>query len=188
METFDFLKESVRNLKTIGTITRSSKYLCEGMIKHVDFSGEIIIVELGAGDGAITKHILNKMDKSSKLFAFEVNEKFVSALQKINDERLIIINDSAENLEHHLLVNNIAQIDYVISAIPFVLLPDKLAFDIIENCKKKLIKGGLFIQVHYSLLQRKIYKKIFGNLDINFVPFNIPPAFVFVSQNNEFVE
>ena len=59
MKKIEFLKEGLKNLKTIGSVARSSKYLCKGMIKHVDFKTANVIVELGAGDGVITKHILS---------------------------------------------------------------------------------------------------------------------------------
>ena len=69
-----FFQESLRNLKTVGTITRSSKFVCRKMLHPVDFSGKVNIVELGAGDGVITRHILDQMTADSQLFIFEVNE------------------------------------------------------------------------------------------------------------------
>jgi phospholipid N-methyltransferase len=71
-------------------------------------------------------------------------------------------------------------VDCIISAIPFVNLTEELSFKILNNAKKVLKSNGTFIQMHYSLLERKMYKSIFGNLQINFEPLNIPPAFVFV--------
>ena len=184
MGTLDFFKESIKNFKTSGTITRSSKFLCKQMIKPVDFQKSKLIIELGAGDGVITKHILSKMSSDSKLMVFEVNNKFVSILNKINDERLIVIQDSAENLEQYMSKHGVDQIDYVISAIPFVIIPKEIVANILEACKKKLKPGGLFVQMHYSLLAKNLYESAFGNVEISFVPLNIPPAFVMVSQNN----
>lgn len=181
MSTIEFFKESIKNLKTIGTLTRSSKYLCKGMIKHVNFDDANIIVELGAGDGVITKHILNNMKPDAKLLIFEVNPKFCEMLRAIKDERLVVIEDSAEKLEIYLQQINAEKIDYIISAIPFVSLPDEVGYSIVGECYKYLKDGGSYIQVHYSFLMKKMYDTIFGNVDVNFVPFNIPPAFVFVS-------
>jgi phospholipid N-methyltransferase len=45
-----------------------------------------------------------------------------------------------------------------------------------------LKKGGYYVQLHYSLLAKKLYEKTFGNVDINFVLLNIPPAFVLASE------
>lgn len=184
MGTIAFFKESIKNLKTVGTLTRSSKFLCKGMIKHVDFSTAKVIVELGAGDGVITKHILNSMAPDCKLMIFEVNANFISQLNDIKDDRLIVVQDTAEKLEHYLQKHQITQIDAVISAIPFVIIPEPTASNIVQTCKDNLIAGGNYVQVHYSLMAKKLYKNIFGEVDINWVPLNLPPAFVMVCQNN----
>jgi len=182
MKKIKFLKESLKNLKTVGTVVRSSKYVCKEMVSHVDFSKAKTIVELGAGDGVITKHILEKMEPGSKLLSFEVNENFCKTLRKIKDDRLEVIEDSAAKLEEYVAKFNLSQPDFIISAIPFVSLPDELGYEIVGECKKSLQPGGLFIQIHYSLLAKKLYQNIFGNVDVSFVPLNIPPAFVLVSE------
>ncbi len=184
MSNISFLKESIRNLKTVGTFTRSSAFLCKSMVKHVDFENAKTIVELGAGDGVITKHILENMKQDAILLTFEVNKKFCDRLRQINDKRLVVVEDSAENMSKYLTQHNVQHIDFIISAIPFVALPDELGLSIVNECYKYLKLGGSFIQVHYSLLAKKLYQKVFGNVDINFVPINIPPAFVLVSKKN----
>ena len=183
MGTVAFFKESIKNLKTVGTLTRSSKFLCRGMIKHVDFSTARVIVELGPGDGVITEHILKSMRSDCKLMIFEVNKNFISQLKDIKDDRLIVVEDSAENLEQHLAEHNITKIDTVISAIPFVIIPEPLATNIVQTCKDNLIAGGNFVQMHYSLMAKKLYTNVFGQVDVNWVPLNIPPAFVMVCRN-----
>ncbi len=183
MGTIGFFRESIRNLKTVGTFTRSSKFLCKGMIKHVDFSTAKVIVELGAGDGVITKHILRSMGPECKLMAFEVNEKFIHMLNDINDDRLIVVQDSAEHLTKYLDLHGLSQVDAVISAIPFVIIPEPTATHIVQSCKDHLIEGGNYVQVHYSLMAKKLYEKVFGKVNINWVPLNLPPAFVLVCEN-----
>lgn len=183
MKKIEFFRESIRNIKTVGTITRSSKFLCKGMIKPVDFENADVIVELGAGDGVITEHILRHMKKDSKLLSFEVNKKFCDQMREtLKDDRLIIVEDSAEKLGEYLKNNNLGKADYIISAIPFVAFPDELAKSIIMESKNNMKDNALFVQVHYSLLAKKFYQSIFGNVDVSFVPLNIPPAFVLVSE------
>ena len=184
MNNISFLRESIKNIKTVGTITRSSKFLCKSMVKHVDFENAKTIVELGAGDGVITKHILKRMKKDAILLSFEVNKKFCDRLRKIDDKRLVVIEDSAENLSKYVKEQNLEHVEFIVSAIPFVALPDELGLNIVNECHKYLKLGGSFIQVHYSLLARSLYQKVFGNVDTNFVPINIPPAFVLVSKKN----
>ncbi len=182
MNSIQFLKEGIRNLRTVGTLTRSSKYLCRNMVSHVDFSNAKVIVELGAGDGVITRHILKRMAPDARLLAFEVLPSLAEVLRAINDDRLIVINDSAEHLGKYLEQYGFDGVDAVISAIPFVALPDELAYRIVGECKKYMKTGAPYIQVHYSLLAKKIYEDIFGEVKVHFVALNVPPAFVLVAE------
>ena len=178
MGPFKFLAESLRNLKTVGTVTRSSPALCRGAIRPVDFATARNLVELGAGDGVITRHILGAMHPEARLLAFEVNPAFCDQLRAIADPRLVVIEDSAERLPRYLATNDMPVLDAVVSAIPFVSLPKSLAQTIVGLCRDALAAGGPFCQVHYSLIMKKLYAGIFGNVDVDFVPLNVPPAFV----------
>lgn len=179
-----FFKESIKNLKTVGTITRSSKYLCKAMIKPIDFSKAKVIVELGAGDGVVTSHILSAMEPDAKLLAFELNAKFCNQIrQKVKDDRLIIIEDDASKLKEYLEANGLEKADAVISALPFTLIPEEITNQIIQSCKDNMVKGGRYVQIHYSLIPKKYYKNVFGNIAIRFSPINVPPAWVMVCDN-----
>src|SRR5690606_9924671 len=109
-----FFQESLRNIKTVGTITRSSRFVCRKMPNPFDCSRDINVIELGAGDGVITKHILDKMTAQSKLFIFEVNDTFIKKLNEINDPRLIVVHDSAEYMEKYINQPGVSEVDYVI--------------------------------------------------------------------------
>lgn len=180
MGTIKFFKESVRNLKTVGTITRSSKYLCLGMIKPIDFTKAKVLVELGAGDGVVTKHILANMRPDAILLAFELNSAFCDKMREINDDRLVVIEDDAMKVQSYLEQYDHQEADYIISALPFTIFPEELSYKIIRKCKEVLKPSGLFLQIHYSLIPKKMYQKIFGNVKLNFVPINVPPAWVMV--------
>lgn len=176
-----FFLEGIKNIKTTGTITRSSRFICKEMIKPVNFKEAMCIVELGAGDGVITRHILKEMRPDAKLISFEILPHLVEELREINDDRLIVADESAEEITKYLKQIGREQADYIISALPFVSLPEDLGERVMKECHKCLKEGGLYIQLHYSLIKKKVYKKVFGNVDVNFEPLNIPPAFVMVS-------
>jgi len=182
MSKIDFLKTSLQNMKTVGAIARSSRFLCKKMISFTDFSTAKIIVEIGAGDGVITKHILESMQEDATLIAFEVLPDMVEKLKEINDPRLKVVADSAELIEKYLISFGFEKADSIVSAIPFVMMPDELALAIIQACADNLKTGGKFSQVHYSLIAKKLYEQVFGNVDVNFVPLNVPPAWVLVSE------
>ncbi len=187
MNKFKFFREGLKNWRTTGTITPSSKHLCRRMVQHVDFESAKVIVELGAGNGVITKHILKNMSPNTILLCFEVNERFYEHLNQIEDPRLHVILDSAENIGKHLNNHGLKEIDYILSAIPFVSLPQELSRRIITVCRDYLRYDGLFIQFHYSLLVKKLYQSIFGNVNVHWAPINVPPAFVLVSRKDSII-
>jgi phospholipid N-methyltransferase len=183
MQQIDFLKNTLRNLKTTGTITRSSSYLCKTLISYIDFSSAKKIIELGPGDRVITKHLLDNMLPDASLYAFEINEIFLDYLSKnFADKRLHIISESAEQMKSVVQSFGLSQVDYIVSAVPFTILPEQLTDSIINSCFEILKPGGKFIQFHYSLQAKKYYIKVFKNIQIKFVPLNVPPAFVMVCE------
>ena len=182
MTHLEFLTEGLKNLRTIGTVTRSSKYVSRAILECIDFKSSKIIHELGAGDGAITKHILSKLSPDGTLIVFEVNPNFCKRLRKLEDSRIIIIQDGAENMNKYLSELKIFQVDAIISAIPFVVLSDELTNNILDSCVSILVKNGVYLQIHYSLGKKKLYLKYFGNVEVDFIPLNIPPVFIMRSS------
>lgn len=178
MNHISFIRQCFKSIKTTGTIIRSSRQLCKKMIGEIDFDNTLNIIELGAGDGVITAHILDKMRPDASLLIFEINEEFCKILHKIEDDRLVVVQDSAEHIGKYMEEHAMPHVDVVISALPFVMLPNELSDRIIRNCYNALKDGGIFVQMHYSLVLKNMYKKIFKSVQINFVPINLPPAYV----------
>ena len=182
MSNIDFIKTGIKNIKKVGAISRSSRFLCKEAVNHIDFANANVIVEIGAGDGVITKHLLEQMHPDTRLLAFEIMPNLAQQIRQINDDRLVVIEDSAEFLPQYLKNHGIEKTDFVVSAIPFVMFSDEEALSIIRICSSCLKKGGKYIQIHYSLLAKKLYQEVFGNVTGHFVPINIPPAWVLVSE------
>lgn len=178
MSTFSFLLEGLRNLRTTGTLTRSSVSLCEAAIDRIDFSTARTIVELGAGDGVITEHILKRLHPDGKVIAFEVSPELCEDMRAIGDPRLVVAEDSAENIREWLDKIEADKTDHIVSAIPFAALPKELGKAIVKAAKENLRTGGCYNQVHYSLKTKKYYEEAFGKVDAKRVWRNLPPAWV----------
>lgn len=185
MNSIKFLGKGLTTFRTTGALTRSSRFLCQQMVRNVDYENAKVIVELGAGDGVITKHILDRMGPNTKLLVFEIQPSFCELLNKINDDRMVVIEDSAEHLAKYLKEHGYDKADAIISAIPFVILPKPLVEKIVMTCRDNLAKGGSFTQFHYSTVLKSIYGKVFDKVRMRFVARNIPPAFVFKCSMNE---
>ena len=61
MKNIQFIKESLKSLKEVGTIFPSSKFVVEKMVAPINFEKKLIILELGSGSGVITKKLLEKI-------------------------------------------------------------------------------------------------------------------------------
>ncbi|MGB1205101.1 MAG: class I SAM-dependent methyltransferase [Chitinophagales bacterium] len=183
MKKVDIFLESVKNIKTVGTIMFSSKFLVKKMVDPIDFAKADCIVELGAGNGCITEGLIERMTADAKLLSFEINEQFFGLVnEKITDERLVLINDSAEKIAEYLQAEGFEKADHIVSAVPLIVLPQEVSDRIVEEALKCLKPGGLFIQLSYSPLQGKRFENQFDNMKINFTMFNLPPAFVYICQ------
>lgn len=180
MAGLNFFNQYVKNWKEIGGLSASSDYLCDKVLKHINFKETNCIVELGAGDGSITKNILKRMKPDSTLIAFEVNAAFIETLNNIKDSRLHVIHDSAEHIEMHLSKYGFEKTDSVVTSIPYLTLPPELREGIGKAAYKALKKNGRFVQLQCSPMAKKMYKRIFGNVKVHTVIKNIPPAFIFV--------
>lgn len=182
---FNFFKEAIKNYKTSGTIAPSSRFLANKMIKPINFSNADLIVELGPGNGAVTKFILNKIKPETTLVCFEINDGFYLELLKMNHPQLIVLKTSAENINEELQKLGFAKADYVVSSLPLSILPKSLSVSILNESFKVLKEKGLFMQFQYSLFSYKELKKIFGkHITLNFEPINFPPAFIYKCSKN----
>ncbi len=183
MNQIELLTEAAKNFRTVGTVTFSSRFLVNKMVSPIQKNNAQCIVELGAGNGCITKGILGKMGDDSKLYSFEINDKFCDMVRALNDDRLEVINDSAEKIEEYLQQHNEHKADYIISAVPLVVLPDDIGARILAAVKKTLKPGGVFVQLSYNPVMHKKHLTDFDLIKRKFTPLNLPPAFVFVCQN-----
>ena len=169
--------------REIGSIVPSSKFLTDEILKSIDFKNARYIAEYGPGTGSITNEILKVARKDAKILCFEVNRKFCDYLKKnLKDKRLIIVNDSAENIKKYLERFNIPKIDYVVSGLPFSMLPDTKKFSIIKKTKNTLKAHGKFVVFQFLNNFEKYLCNYFSKISIKFVPLNIPPCFVYICE------
>lgn len=176
-----FLKEFFKEKKTVGAVSPSSKHLGKKMLQNINFESCKVIIELGPGTGVFTRMLTSKMTEDCKLIIFELHDAFYSKLSKefANDNRVVIINDSAENIGKHLKEHELNEVDIVLSSLPLTNFNKRLVNTILKQSHQYLKQSGLYIQFQYSLNAQKYLKKIFKQVRISFTPRNIPPAFVY---------
>ena len=171
-----FLKQFAKNPKWVGSIMPSSSRLIHSMLKHIDFSDDLLIVEYWAWIGNFTKQILKRATPNSRLLVFEIEDEFIEILNKIKDPRVQIIHDWAQNLWKYI---DWKSADVIVSGIPFWSLPKELTKEILSVWHKHLKINWLYLQFQYFLQNRKDVFNTFKNCSISWEPVNFPPAFVY---------
>lgn len=164
-----------KNIKTTGAVYKTSKGVEKEITSKLNEQSKIVI-EFGMGYGNITTQILKRLPPDAKLYSFEVNEEFCETVREtIKDNRLQIINDSAENFKKYID----QPIDNIVSSIPITIIPNEVVFDILSQAKNSLTEDGNYSQILYSKLSDKNLRKVFDSIDIKTIPINIPPAFIY---------
>ncbi|MHA7131410.1 class I SAM-dependent methyltransferase [Algoriphagus namhaensis] len=181
MSKSNLLLELYSNLSTTGALTFSSKALVQKMVSQVKLQDAKVVVELGGGDGSITKGIVSKLPSDARLLVFEINESFCESMRKdFPQENVEIINDSAENLDQYLQGQ---RIDFIFCSLPFTLISKEVTQIILSKCSQYLAQTGFFVAISYSYALKSQFKKHFNKVNVEFTLKNLPPAFVWLCQS-----
>lgn len=186
MKFIKFLVEYLRSPSTIGAVAPSSERLAVKMIRDIDFKSAKCIVEYGPGTGVFTDKLAKRKNKDTLLILLEYNKEFCKQLEELynEDDNIIIINDSAENVDIYLEKYNIKKVDYVVSGLPFASLPKSVSNKILKKTKSILKKHGLFITFQYTLLKKEFIASYFKEIELERVVLNVPPAYVLSCKNS----
>lgn len=186
MKLVKFLIEYFKSPRTVGAVAPSSEKLAEKMVSDIDFENAKYIVEYGPGTGVFTDKLVERKKKDTLLILLEYNKEFCKQLEERynRQDNIIIINDSAENLDKHLSKYNIKKVDCVVSGLPFASLPKNVSNKILDKTKSLLKKDGLFITFQYTLIKKGFIAGYFKKIDTERVVLNVPPAYVLRCHNS----
>ncbi len=169
----------IKNIKTTGTVTPSSKFLIRNLIAPIDFAAARYIVELGPGNGCVTRSLLRHMHPDCVLICLELDNEFVVKLSALGDSRLRVYNACATSIPQILEELQVDCVDYIVSSLPLALIDDEVVHDILVQAKANLRLGGRFLQYQYSLANYADMKPVFSSVKLDFTIRNLPPAFVY---------
>ena len=82
-------------------------------VANLKISGESIIIDATFGGGGHSKEILIKMNRNSRLFAFD--QDLDSSQNTINDSRFKLIYSNFRNIKNFLRVENILKVDGILA-------------------------------------------------------------------------
>jgi len=168
--------EFTKNLFTTGAFAETSRAVELEICEHIPREPGKVVVEYGMGYGNITREILSRLAPDARLYAFEVNADFCKAVKDaIPDQRLVIVNDSAENLHKHVK----EPVHGFVSSIPFTFIPKETGDRIIRDAYEKLASGGYFSQVLYSAFHFKRFERVFDECSKKGLKGHIPKEYIY---------
>jgi phospholipid N-methyltransferase len=167
----------------LGSIVPSSRFLIRELLKPVDWNQAKVFVEYGPGVGVITTEVLKRMRPDALLIAIETNPDFVTYLREsIQDERLHVVEGSAEAVDEILQRYGQSNANYVISGIPFSTIPAPVRERILQKTCAALKPGGSFLVYQFSSRVFEDLQRIFRYVQRQFEPLNVLPAHLFFCQ------
>jgi len=167
-----------KSILTTGAISETSREVEIEICNRLDANGKVF-VEFGMGLGNITREILNRIPKDAKLYSFEVKEDFCQKVEEsLFDDRLIIINDGAENIRKHVT----EEVDNMVSSMPFTFFSKEKTDLIFDESKAMLKNGGFFSQILYSKIHYKKFATAFNDCEM-ITTNNFPTGFIYHCQN-----
>jgi phospholipid N-methyltransferase len=195
-----FFSESVQSLSVTASLFPSSRYLTSALLKFIDFSRALRIVELGAGTGPVTSEILRRMRPDASLYALDINPVFVTHVRrKLIDRRLVPIVGRAEDLGEIIRQLGAHSVDAIISSLGLSSMDDQQRRRIISQAARHLHPTGILSQFQYlhaggepnwfcnvgfkRFSEERFLRQYFASVISERVILNLPPARVFTCRH-----
>ena len=182
-----FMCAGLVKIRQTGAIVPSQRFLISKMIAPVPagYSGQVI--ELGAGNGALTLRLAAKCPRA-RVLACEINPALAQATRQNLREarvngRVEVVSDAAEHLLSERARRGMDKVDYVVSGIPLGNLGREQTLALIDKIGRSLRAGGMYIQFQYSLMDRQKIRERFSSLRTVPVFLNLPPAVVYYARS-----
>jgi len=186
VEHLEFLQAFIREPASVGALSPSSRALALAMIEGFDLKNAGSIVELGAGTGAFTGPILERIGRNTTFLAMELDRIHARGLKR-RFPGLTVYNDSAERMLEYLALHR-KKADYIVSGLPWANIPPDIQDRIMEAVVGSLADDGIFTTFAYLHARwlpkarqfRRALEQRFAHVETSPVIWrNLPPAFVY---------
>ncbi|MFE5321347.1 class I SAM-dependent methyltransferase [Paenibacillus sp. NPDC056579] len=175
-----FLRKFIQNPADVGSVIPSSSSLTLKMMESVPWNQVRNVVELGAGTGVFTQAMYELARPDCRVAVFEKDAEMRRQLIKQYSDFHIL--EDAMDLRLSLTGIGMEKADCIISGLPFANFYPLDREQIIRQVKESLSDDGMFITFQYSLQMKRMLEQHFRTVRIAFVPWNVPPAFVYICQ------
>ena len=184
-ENIQFLRAFIKNPSKVGAIAPSSTELVSEMLQGITPDEQNIVLELGVGTGAVTKHLQSVIPNKGAYLGIELDRGLVRSLSNKFPDLNIVCGSAADAYAIHQ-DSGLGKVRYLVCCLPFTSLPKEVSEDVIIELEKFMDEGcelRIFQYAHGYFLPpaiklREMLKARYGKSKRSpLVLKNVPPAF-----------
>ncbi len=183
-ERLKFIREFVRRPRQTGAVAPSSPALAKAITDWIDWTEVMRVIELGPGTGSITEVILQWLQPGAEYLGIDANPRMAQELRRRFPGVQVVV-DKAANTEEICRSRGWAEVDAIVSGLPFVAFPEAQKRRIILAAANALRSGGYFTTFQYvqglllpaSRKFQRLLEENFARVERSDVTWlNFPPA------------
>lgn len=171
----------LRAPQEIGAVLPSSPFLARRMMDALNLSHAQVVVELGAGTGAITNELLKRVQPAARVVIIDSNAEAIAILKarlsKLSNIELIL--GDAKELRRILSDIKLTRVDAIVSSLPYASMNETTARVILSEAADLLSPEGHFVAFQYTPILRKTLETYFKIQSSEVEIINFPPAIVY---------
>ncbi len=183
---FLFMRKFFKHRRKIASIWPSSRFMARACISQVNFSQAKLVVELGAGTGAITQAVLASLNPRTRFISIERDADFFQVLQERFaggvGRQIELLHGDVSHLTDLLRGCGVqdGSVDAFISGLGTPSLPPAARSGILTALQWAAKPECVFSNItEIPLYYLPFYRRHFGSVRFEFVPLNIPPGGVY---------
>jgi phospholipid N-methyltransferase len=177
-----FMGKFLRQGRKIASVWPSSVAMSRATIGKVDWERAKVIVELGAGTGAITEQIVRRLGAQTALLSIERDADFVGVLRRrfAGHANVEIVQADVRDMDKLFEARGIERVDAFISGLPTPSLPAGVREPMLASVRRYLAEEGGFSNItEVPFWYWKVYRRYFKEVSFELVVRNMPPGGVY---------